>query len=93
MTKDAAVWPPDLGWMIDVVLESVDRTSSSSWSGELEMSEASWLRLQVLARSGDSFAYRGVIVTFASPPRAVRHSDILPPHFQVSLDLTVKPSS
>ena len=59
----------------------------------VEMSEASWLRLQVLARSGDSFAYRGVIVTFASPPTAVRHSDILPPHFQVSLDLTVKPSS
>lgn len=93
MAKDTPLWPPDLGWMIDAALESLDMTSSSSWMGQLEMGESSWLRLQALARSGSSFTYRGAIVAFASPPTASRHSDILPPYFQVSLGLTVKPST
>ena len=91
---ESKTWPQDLNWVIEAMGPMPDGRSSTTLKGQLEMERQSWQRLQVLARSATSFTYRDVVVTFASPPvateRSAHHSDMMPPRFRVSLELTVR---
>lgn len=94
MAREIPRWPPDLAWMIDALDSIPSDATSTTLKGRLEADRSSWLRLQALARLETSFTYGNVVVTFASPPvaveRSAQHSDMMPPRYRVSLELTVR---
>ncbi|MFI5029847.1 MAG: hypothetical protein ACHQPH_04000 [Reyranellales bacterium] len=80
--------------MIDTLGSIPNDTASKILKGSLETDRQSWLRLQARARSATLSSYDDMIVAFASPPvageRSAYLSDMMPPRFEVYLELTVR---